>query len=142
MLKIVIMLILQKTMLLNLLQICRMIYVHRVRMEPDGVFGAFDCPDAGQPIAKRSRSTTAIQALALLNSTFVVQQAELFAARVQRESPPAGDVSQHIEHAFLLALGRDPTPSELAAAKQVAEEHGLAAVCRSLFNANEFLFMP
>ena len=37
----------------------RMVYAHKLRMEPGGVFGAFDCPDAGQAAPKRSRSTTA-----------------------------------------------------------------------------------
>jgi len=36
----------------------RMIYAHKVRMEQDDVFGAFDCPDAGQSMARRRQSTT------------------------------------------------------------------------------------
>jgi len=39
-----------------------MVYALKVRMVPDGVFGAFDCPDAGQVCPKRSRSTTPIEA--------------------------------------------------------------------------------
>ena len=39
----------------------RMIYAHKIRMEPVPVFGAFDCPDAGQPMPKRSQSTTAFR---------------------------------------------------------------------------------
>jgi len=117
-----------------------MIYVHRVRMEIDSVFGAFDCPDAGQPAPRRGRSTTAIQALSLLNSSFMIEQAELYAARVEREAP--GDIGQRITHAFALAFGREPTPSELAAATRVADEHGFMSVCRALFNCNEFLFIP
>ena len=31
----------------------RMIYAHKVRREPEAVFGAFDCPDAGQSTAVR-----------------------------------------------------------------------------------------
>ena len=50
----------------------RMIYAHKVRMEPVPVFGAFDCPDAGLPTPRRSQSTTAIQALNLFNSPFVI----------------------------------------------------------------------
>ncbi|MEX1224711.1 MAG: DUF1553 domain-containing protein, partial [Pirellulales bacterium] len=54
----------------------RMIYGMKIRMEQDAVFGAFDCPDGGQVTPKRSRSTTALQALNLLNSPFLLQQAE------------------------------------------------------------------
>ena len=39
-------------------------------------------------------------------------------------------------------LGREPTPTELAATMRVADEHGLMAVCRALYNCNEFLFIP
>ena len=41
----------------------RMIYAHKIRMEPDSIFGAFDCPDAGQSVSRRRQSTTPIQAL-------------------------------------------------------------------------------
>ena len=37
------------------LQLRRMIYAHKVRRERDGVFGAFDCPDAGQSTARMWR---------------------------------------------------------------------------------------
>ena len=38
----------------------RMVYAHKVRMEKESVFGAFDCPDAGQTAARRRQSTTPI----------------------------------------------------------------------------------
>ena len=38
----------------------RMVYMYKVRMEQDPVFGVFDCPDAGQAAPVRPRSTTAI----------------------------------------------------------------------------------
>lgn len=63
----------------------RMIYAHKVRREREGVFGAFDCPDAGQSTARRRESTTPIQALNLFNSRFTVDQARVFAERVERE---------------------------------------------------------
>src|SRR3954469_22056659 len=40
----------------------RMVYMTKVRMEHDAVFGVFDDPDAGLVCPKRSRSTTPIQA--------------------------------------------------------------------------------
>jgi hypothetical protein len=118
----------------------RMIYAHRVRMAQDGVFGAFDCPDAGQPQPKRSRSTTAIQALNLLNSSFMKQQSELFAARAKREA--GDDPAKQIGRVFQLAYNREPTAAEQSAALEAANEAGLAAVCRAVLNSNEFLFIP
>jgi hypothetical protein len=117
----------------------RMIYAHRVRMAQDGVFGAFDCPDAGQPQPKRSRSTTAIQALNLLNSSFMQQQSQLFAARVQREA--GDDAAKQINRVFELAYGRVPSETERSAASEVAREFGLVAVCRAVLNSNEFLWV-
>ncbi|HUQ71693.1 MAG TPA: DUF1553 domain-containing protein [Planctomycetaceae bacterium] len=118
----------------------RMIYAHRVRMAQDGVFGAFDCPDAGQPAPLRSRSTTAIQALNLLNSTFVAQQAEILAKRARTEV--GDDLPKQLGRVYALAYGRSPTDAELALTTSVANEFGLAAVCRAVFNNNEFLFVP
>ncbi|MGI9242132.1 MAG: DUF1553 domain-containing protein, partial [Verrucomicrobiales bacterium] len=111
----------------------RMIYAHKVRMERAPVFGAFDCPDAGQATPRRSRSTTAIQALNLFNGRFVIDQAGAFAARIG-----GGGVA----HAFQIAYGRDPSPSELAACEQTVRHHGMATLCRVIFNSNEFLFLP
>jgi hypothetical protein len=117
-----------------------MVYMLHVRMERDAVFGSFDCPDAGQPSPRRSSSTTPVQALDLLNSGFVVQQAEIMAERVNRE---AGDsVPDQVRIAFLLTLGREPDEVEADGAAELVQQYGLAALCRAIFNANEFLFMP
>ena len=66
----------------------RMVYQSKPRVELDSIFGAFDCPDAGQATPKRTVSTTPLQALSLLNSPFALDQAGLFretrAARSRR----------------------------------------------------------
>ncbi len=115
----------------------RMIYATQVRQRLDGVFGAFDCPDGGQVAPRRNRSTTPLQALNLLNSGFVVEQAARFADRLQAEAGP--DLATQIRHAFALAFSRSPDPIELEAATGFVREQGLAALGRVLFNANEFL---
>ena len=63
----------------------RMIYAHKIRMEREIVFGAFDCPDAGQTMPRRRQSTTPIQALNLFNSQFTLDEAEAFAVRLKQE---------------------------------------------------------
>ncbi|HAT20839.1 MAG TPA: hypothetical protein DCS85_11840 [Verrucomicrobiales bacterium] len=119
----------------------RMIYAHKVRMERAPVFGAFDCPDAGQATPRRSRAITAIQALNLFNSKSVIDQSAAFAARVRSEVGRE-DRSARITRAFQLAFGRNPTASERVSAAGAVNEHGLATLCRALFNSNEFIFMP
>ena len=118
----------------------RTIYSHKIRMEPIPVFGAFDCPDAGQPTAQRTQSTTAIQALNLFNSTFIVEQSRVFGQRLITEV--GADKKLQIERAFQISLGRLPTETELKKCEQLVDIHGIEPLCRVLLNSNEFLFMP
>lgn len=115
----------------------RMIYQNKPRVQLDDVFGAFDCPDAGQIAPRRTSSTTPLQALNLLNSPFALQQAGLLAERLQREA--GADGGAQVDRAFRLAFGRAPSPEERAAAVALIREHGVAVFCRALFNANEFI---
>ncbi|MCA9069413.1 MAG: DUF1553 domain-containing protein, partial [Planctomycetaceae bacterium] len=118
----------------------RMIYMTKVRQEQESVFGAFDCPDASQVTPKRSRSTTPLQAFNLLNSQFVLQQSELFAERIAEESS-ATDESQ-AALAYELAFGRPAKKAEVDQTVKFAKEYGWPAVCRAMFNSNEFVFIP
>ncbi|MSU53164.1 MAG: hypothetical protein CK538_11165 [Opitutia bacterium] len=118
----------------------RMIYAHKVRRESEAVFGAFDCPDAGQSTAVRRESTTPLQALNLFNSRFTLDAAAALAVRVEKEAE--GDVNARIRRMYQLALSRAPEAGELGEAAVVVREHGLAALGRALFNCNEFLFQP
>jgi hypothetical protein len=117
----------------------RMVYMYRVRMENDATFGVFDSPDAGQVCPKRSASTTPLQALNLLNSPFMMQQADLLAQRLRREA--GDDTAAQVSRAFMLAFGREPDDAERAAALKLIEAHGVEAFCRAMLNANEFLFV-
>jgi len=118
----------------------RMVYAHKVRREPEAVFGAFDCPDAGLSTSLRRESTTPIQALNLLNSGFTLDRSAALAARVKKEA--GEDVAKQIQRAYLLVLGRQPGPGELSDALAVVGSHGAAALCRAILNSNEFLFIP
>jgi hypothetical protein len=118
----------------------RMVYAHKVRRERDAVFGAFDCPDAGQSTARRIESTTPIQALNLFNSRFTIEQAAAFAMRVR--SDVGEKIDQQIRRAYQLALCREPAAAEIAEAEPVIRQHGLETLCRAIFNSNEFLFLP
>ena len=116
----------------------RMIYASKWRMQLDDIFGGFDCPDGGQIAPRRTSSTTPLQALSLLNSRFLLQQAGFLAERLQKESR---DIDGQVRRGFLLTFGREPSITENAAAVQLIRAHGLAIFCRALFNANEFVFV-
>jgi hypothetical protein len=118
----------------------RMIYAHKVRREPEAVFGAFDCPDAGQSTSRRRESTTPIQALNLWNSRFTLERSSALARRVRHE---AGARPQNqVQRAFLLTLSRPATPAEEQEALEALRGQDLEVLCRALFNSNEFLFIP
>ena len=118
----------------------RMIYAHKVRREREAVFGAFDCPDAGQSTARRRESTTPIQALNLLNSRFTHDAAEALAKRAVEGTEPSKP-EDAIRNAYRLTLGRIPDAEELREAMHVSALHGLSPLCRALLNSNEFLFL-
>jgi hypothetical protein len=118
----------------------RMIYQFKPRSQGDPTFGAFDCPDAALAVPKRNVSTTALQALNLLNSRFVIRQAAFFGERLANEAGP--DPAHQAQRAFRLAFGRSPSDTELAAGIALINSHGAAALCRALYNANEFVYVP
>ena len=109
----------------------RMLYQERMRRVDDMIFTAFDFPDCGQVRAKRPVSTTPLQALNLMNSPFVTEQAKYLAER-------ADDASEPTQFLFRQLLARDATPVELQACKGADP----AIVSRTLINSNEFVFLP
>jgi hypothetical protein len=118
----------------------RMVYQFKPRSQPDPTFGAFDCPDAALVAPRRNVSTTALQALNLLNGEFVVRQAACFAERLRAEA--GSDPARQIDRGFRLAFGRPPSFAERAAAISLIASHGGSAFCRAIYNANEFIYVP
>ncbi len=116
----------------------RSIYQQAARGIRDDLLGAFDCPESSQRAPKRESTTTALQALSLLNGPFLVQQAEFFADRARKEA--GAEPKQQVTRAFALAFGRAPEATELSAAMGLRARQGLQSVCRALLNANEFLY--
>ena len=117
----------------------RMVYLFKIRQEQDAVFGSFDCPDGNQVIPKRSRSNTPLQALNLLNSDFVLQQAGILSERLREECGTNG--RRQVKRAFELFYGREADDFEIATSLEMIEAEGLQAFCRALYNTSEFLFV-
>lgn len=115
----------------------RMVYQKKVRMQQDGTFGAFDCPDGGQVCSKRARSTTPLQSIGLLNSPFTLEVAAACVRGLSSFEP-----SQQVTELFRRSLARDPSAEELAMVVDLVRSHGLRAFARVLFNSNELLFLP
>ncbi|HVC92610.1 MAG TPA: DUF1553 domain-containing protein [Pirellulales bacterium] len=117
----------------------RSLYRSVIRSGTSPLLDVFDCPDPSTIAPSRAVTTTPLQALALLNDSFVLRMADRFAERLRDEC--AMDSALQVERAFGLALARVPRPEEQAAAQAFVVEHGLAAFCRVLFNSNEFLYV-
>ena len=118
----------------------RMIYMTKVRQEQESTFGAFDCPDGSQGVPKRSRSTTPLQALNLLNSAFVNQQASLFAKRLEKDA--GKNVLAQANLAFELCFNRPASVGELKDSTSFIKSEGLTQFTRAMLNANEFVWIP
>ena len=118
----------------------RMLYQERMRRVDDLMFTAFDFPDCGQVRAKRPVSTTPLQALNLMNSSFVVEQSKRIADRAIKDS--ANDKKTAVHRCFQLLVGRSPDADELADCLTLAQDENLSLVCRAIINSNEFAFLP
>ena len=119
----------------------RSIYVFMRRSMRVPFFETFDVPDAMQSRGVREETTVATQALLLLNNEFVRAQAERFAARLGQLG--AKEPRSIVEHAYWLALSRDPTRRELELGVELLESEGqnVENFCHILFTLNEFIYV-
>ena len=144
----------------------RSIYVFVRRNTRYPMFEAFDMPDTHESCARRNVTTTAPQALTLLNSRLSLEWAQAFAGRVLKSA--GSKLDSQIETAFRLAYSRRPDSSEKQTAEAffdrqraiIAERHGeklalptftsevldaaraaaLVDFCHILINSNEFVY--
>jgi hypothetical protein len=145
----------------------RSLYLLARRTYPLKFLELFDAPIMAVNCTERTTSATPLQSLALLNSDFLLAEAERMAARVVAET--AGSASAdgatangadaaapRIDRTYRIALGRPPSAAEAARAltflAEQAADHGaagrpaeqaaraaLADLCQMLLASNEFL---
>ncbi len=116
----------------------RSIYRFVVRTTPHTFLTTLDCPNPANLTPARTATTTALQALALSNNEFILQQARHLATRIENETDSR---EAAIRRAFALTFQRAATAAELQAATPLVAEQGLFALCRMLINANEFVYL-
>jgi len=77
-----------------------------------------------------------------MNNRFVLMEAGKFAERLRREA--GADPQAQVKLAFELALSRPPTHSEAerAVAFIRSDPRGLTDFCQTVFNLNEFVYLP
>jgi len=133
----------------------RSVYLMQPRIRQQPLLAIFDGADANAATGIRQTSTVAPQALFMLNSEFVHEQAGLFADRLTREA------SQDVDRvllAYRLVFGRSPAPDELQEAldylRQVSQRIAELSIpedqrtraawvsyLRALLSGNAFLFV-
>ncbi len=89
----------------------RALYTFWKRTSPYPAFLAFDAPSREQCTARRIRTNTPLQALAMLNDEAILDAARALAHRMLAEP---GSQSQRIEFGFRCATGRTPSRPEAA----------------------------
>jgi hypothetical protein len=114
----------------------RSVYVAVRRNLRFPLFALFDSPERIESCSRRFVTTTAPQALALMNDASTLEVAKALATRAKTP-----------EAAFALALGRKPTTEEQATVAEFVSAHSgtpaeaLTDLCHSLLNLNEFLYV-
>lgn len=133
----------------------RSVYLMTQRIQRHPFLALFDGPDTNASTAARTTSTTALQALYLMNDPFVHEQARRFAARLLAGKKDDGGC---IEEAYQIAFARPVTAEEktaaqayLAAARDKLKANGVPAdqvrrkawesFVRALFLSNEFVYV-
>ncbi len=133
----------------------RSVYLMTQRLLRHPYLALFDGPDTNYTTGERTSSTVPLQALYLMNNSFVREQASGFARRLIGFSD---DPRKRIERACEMAWGRAPSNAEVANFNAYLEQyrreamsHGVPADSidletwssfgRILLTANEFLFV-
>ena len=131
----------------------RSVYLRVKRSELLPIMTMFDAPEPTQSIGERSVTTVPTQALALMNSPLVRQQAEKLFSLIK----PATDVplSSAIDRGYQIAFGRSPTDAEQTRMKAFIEQQrtamggdapestdkALIEFCHVLYCLNEFVYI-
>lgn len=127
----------------------RSIYVHLKRSLQVPMLAAFDAPDPDSSCPVRFSTTQPTQALGMLNSDFLNEQADIF-ARSLRQSV-GDDQSRFIEMALWRTCQRPPTNEDVrrgaALIESLKKDHGQTQAeaeknfCLLALNLNEFIYL-
>src|SRR5258708_4462365 len=133
----------------------RSVYLMQQRLRKEQWLDTFDGADPNASTAKRTPGETSIQALAMLNSTFVEDQSDLLAVRA---GMAYNTDTERINYAYRLVFGRAPVANEirdctgyLARAREAYKKSGLpddrqpraalASLMHVLLASDEFVFV-
>jgi hypothetical protein len=147
----------------------RSVYIFVRRNTRYPMLEIFDLPDTHESCGRRNMTTTAPQALELLNNELVLDWARSFAGRVLNDGGLSAEAQ--VERAYKLAFARAPEPAERERALAFLDRHApilkdriaageqppmpdrlpdgadplraaaLVDLCHMLLNTNEFVYL-
>jgi hypothetical protein len=125
----------------------RTIYGYVSRHRLNELLRLFDFPDPNITAGERTVTTVPLQQLFVLNSNFMISQAQAFAGRLQKEAP--ADDEARIRRAFALLFGRSPEKGELESSlaflkSGAAKDDRLTPLeqfCLAMLGTNELVYV-
>jgi hypothetical protein len=127
----------------------RSVYIHIKRSLQVPILAAFDAADTDFTCPVRFATTQPTQALSLLNSDFLNEEAGVFAGYVRRHA--GDDPATQVALALKRATQREPTAAEVERGVQLIQalrekdglsmEGALKYVCVVALNLNEFVYV-
>jgi hypothetical protein len=115
----------------------RSIYVFVKRNMRFPFFAIMDAPDSNETCSRRHVTTSAPQALMLVNGKFTLDMAKALADRVMAGK----DVGKKVDRIYRLALGRPPDAKETALALTFLERADIVDLCHVVLNLNELAYV-
>ncbi|MBX9656338.1 DUF1553 domain-containing protein, partial [bacterium] len=127
----------------------RSIYIHAKRSLAVPMIASFDGPDSDFSCPVRFVSTQPTQALGMLNSTFINEQADQFALYLRKQG--GDDPECRVKLALSRVFQREPSRAEIDRGLQLLaalkDKHGqsdataLKQFCVAMYNLNEFVYL-
>jgi hypothetical protein len=127
----------------------RSVYVHVKRSLLMPLLEGFDLAETDRSTPVRFATTQPTQALAMLNSAFLNQQAEILASRLRREA--GDDLSRQVALALRLVTDRPPRDAEVRRGVDLIEtlktrdgvrpDAALRSFCLVALNLDEFVYL-
>jgi hypothetical protein len=108
----------------------RTIYTKAHRNTRDPLLDAFDAPESFSSMPARNSTTTATQALLMINGRWPLERAQAFARRLRATG--AATSAELVQAAYRIALGRAPSADELARGVAFLEKSAPAAKAADL----------
>jgi hypothetical protein len=116
----------------------RTVYARVSRSRLNTLLKQYDFPDPVQTASGRDLTTTSLQQLFLMNSSFIEELSDHLAASVADEV----DSAAKIRSLFRKVLSRNPSPTELDRAQSYLAEGSVSQYAQILLSTNEKIFWP